>query len=165
MSGYVQLRRVAPAAPDERRSPGADAGYESPRERGMSFAAVLAESAGRNPDLELEVPDWDDPPASAEESVWRALYEVADPEFPISLPDLGLIYGVDVEDGTARIAVTFTASACPCTEFIKWDIRDRLLEEPGISAVEVEVTWDPPWTAERITERGRRALKRAGVAV
>jgi len=154
----VRLRRAAPEG-------AADAGYESVRERGMNFAAVLADSLGRHPDLELEVPTWDTPATTPEEAVWRALHEVADPEFPISLPDLGLIYGVAVEDGTARIEVTFTASACPCVEFIKWDIRDRLLEEPGISAVEVEITWDPPWTAERITERGRRALKRAGVAV
>jgi metal-sulfur cluster biosynthetic enzyme len=155
---FVQIRRAAPEG-------AADAGYESVRERGMNFAAVLAESLGRHPDLELEIPEWETPASTAEEAVWRALHEVADPEFPISLPDLGLIYGVAVEDGTARIEVTFTASACPCVEFIKWDIRDRLLEEPGISAVEIEVTWDPPWTAERISERGRRALKRAGVAV
>ncbi len=154
----VQIRRRAPEG-------AADAGYESPRERGMNFAAVLAESVGRNPDLELEVPEWSEPAATPEEAVWRALHEVADPEFPISLPDLGLIYGVDVEDGVARIEVTFTASACPCVEFIKWDIRERLLQESEITAVDVEVTWDPPWTAERITERGRRALKRAGVAV
>ena len=157
MSDLVRLRRAGGDA--------ADAGYESPRERGMNFAAVLAESAGHHPDLVLEVPEWDGPPASREEAVWRALHEVSDPEFPISLPDLGLIYGVAVDDRTARVEVTFTASACPCVEFIKWDIRDRLLQEEGIDAVEVDVTWDPPWTAERISERGRRALKRAGVAV
>jgi metal-sulfur cluster biosynthetic enzyme len=162
VSEFVKLRRAGDPGD---AGDAADAGYESPREAGMNFAAVLAESAGRNPDLELDVPEWDGPPATAEEAVWRALHEVPDPEFPISLPDLGLIYGVSVDDRTARVAVTFTASACPCVEFIKWDIRDRLLLEPGIEAVEVEVTWDPPWTASRISERGRRALKRAGVAV
>lgn len=131
----------------------------------MNFAAVLAESAGLHPDFQLELPEWEGPPATPEEAVWRALHEVCDPEFPISLPDLGLIYDVEVAGGTARVAVTFTASACPCVEFIKWDIRDRLLEEPEVSDVEIEVTWDPPWTTERITPRGRRALKRAGVAV
>ncbi|TFG63859.1 MAG: metal-sulfur cluster assembly factor [Gemmatimonadales bacterium] len=131
----------------------------------MNFAAVLAESIGQNPDLELEIPTWDSPPASTEESVWRALHEVSDPEFPISLPDLGLVYGVDVTDRTARVTISFTASACPCTEFIKWDIRDRLLKEADIDSVDVEITWDPPWTADRITERGRRALRKAGVTV
>lgn len=156
----VPLRRAGAAG-----SAAADSGYESPRERGMNLAAVLAESSGLHPDFQLELPEWEGPPVTPEEAVWRALHEVPDPEFPISLPDLGLIYGVEVVDGTARVAVTFTASACPCVEFIKWDIRDRLLEEPDVSDVHIEVTWDPPWTTERITPRGRRALKRAGVAI
>ena len=157
MSDLVQIHH----APRE----ASDAGYESPHEQGMNFAAVLAESIGQNPDFELELPTWDDPPASTEEAVWRALHEVSDPEFPISLPDLGLVYGVDVEQRTVRVTVSFTASACPCVEFIKWDIRDRLLQEPDIDAVDVEITWDPPWTVDRITERGRRALRKAGVSV
>lgn len=156
MNSPVQLRRAARDA---------DSGYESPRESGMNFAAVLAESIGRHPDLELEVPAWDSPASSVEEVAWRALHEVSDPEFPISLPDLGLVYGVTAEGGAVHVAVSFTASACPCVEFIKWDIRDRLLEENVIDSVEVEVTWDPPWTVDRITERGRRALRRAGVSV
>ena len=129
MTGLVKLRRAARDA---------DAGYESPRESGMNFAAVLAESIGRHPDLELEVPAWDSPPESVEEIAWRALHEVSDPEFPISLPDLGLIYSVSA---------------------------DRLLLEEAIESVDVEVTWDPPWTVDRISERGRRALRRAGVSV
>jgi metal-sulfur cluster biosynthetic enzyme len=165
VSDFVQLRRAAGDSAACDAGDAGDAGYESPRERGMNFAAVLAESAGKNPDFALDVPEWDGPPATPEEAAWRALHEVADPEFPISLPDLGLIYGVSVQGGTARVAVTFTASACPCVEFIKWDIRDRLLLEPAIDAVEVVVTWDPPWTTSRISDRGRKALKRAGVSV
>ena len=156
MTGLVKLRRAARDA---------DAGYESPRESGMNFAAVLAESIGRHPDLELEVPAWDSPPESVEEIAWRALHEVSDPEFPISLPDLGLIYSVSADGSAVQVAVSFTASACPCIEFIKWDIRDRLLLEEAIESVDVEVTWDPPWTVDRISERGRRALRRAGVSV
>jgi len=81
MSGLVQLQRARDADP----------GYESPRESGMNFAAVLAESIGLHPDLQLEVPTWDTPANSVEEIAWRALHEVSDPEFPISLPDLGLV--------------------------------------------------------------------------
>ncbi len=131
----------------------------------MNFSAVLAETIGRNPNLELEIPIWDTPPGTIEESVWRALHEVPDPEFPISLPDLGLVYGVAVDGRTARVTISFTASACPCVEFIKWDIRDRLLQEADIDAVDIEITWDPPWTVSRSTERGRRALRKAGVTV
>jgi metal-sulfur cluster biosynthetic enzyme len=148
-----------------KRRPEADAGYESDLERGMDFSAVFAETIGRNPDFALEVPEWGGPPADIVEAAWRALHEVPDPEFPISLPDLGLVYDVEAAGSTVRVTVTFTASACPCVEFIKWDIRERLLEEPGIEDVVVEITWDPPWTTDRITERGRRALKRAGVSI
>lgn len=156
MSDLVQIRR-GPSQADE--------GYQSPREQGMNFAAVLAETMGRHPDLELEVPVWDSPADSVEEVAWRALHEVSDPEFPISLPDLGLVYGVTAQGGDVRVAVTFTASACPCVEFIKWDIKDRLLLEDTIDTVAVDITWDPPWTTDRISERGRRALRRAGVSV
>ncbi len=110
---------------------------------------------------------WETPPADLAEAAHRALYEVSDPEFPISLVDLGLIYGVTADEPTGRVTVslTFTATACPCTDFIKWDIRERLLEEPGIDHVEIDVVWDPPWSTARVTERGRRILERAGIAL
>ncbi len=140
--------------------PTADAGYQSVIDRNVDFSAVFADATGRNPDLVLEVPDWDTPPADLEERVWRALYEVPDPEFPISLVDLGLVYGVEVTEpdstGGAKVtvAITLTATACPCVEFIKWDVRDRLLAENGVSEVDVRITWDPPWTTNRISEAG-----------
>ena len=99
------------------------------------------------------------------ERALRALHEVADPEFPISIVDLGLVYGVEVEDETVHVRLTFTATACPCMDFIKWDVRERLLEEAGFEDVRIEEVWDPPWTAERITDRGREVLQEAGVAV
>ena len=52
-----------------------------------------------------------------------------DPELPISLVDLGLIYGVEIIDGEVRVSLTFTATACPCMEFINEDVRDRLEQE------------------------------------
>lgn len=147
------------------RRTNADSGYQSDIEKGMDFSAVFAETIGRNPDFELEIPEWSGPPADLREAAWRALHEVADPEFPISLPDLGLVYEVEAVGSVVRVTISFTASACPCVEFIKWDIRERLLEEAGIEEVIIEVTWDPPWTTSRITERGRHALRRAGVSI
>ncbi len=172
-SRLVQIRRSGAGlpVPGPATDPTADAGYVSDLDRGVDFSAVFADVMGRNPDLVLEVPDWETPPANLEEQVWRALYEVPDPEFPISLVDLGLVYGVEVAeadgDAGARVTVslTLTATACPCVEFIKWDVRDRLLAEPGVEQVDVRITWDPPWTTERITDRGRQALRRAGVSI
>lgn len=169
----VQIRRAGKGlpAPGPSADPTADAGYVSVTDRGVNFSAVFADVMGRNPDLVLEIPEWESPPANLEERAWRALHEVPDPEFPISLVDLGLVYGVEIIDGDApggdrvRVTITLTATACPCVEFIKWDVRDRLAREPGVSSVDVHITWDPPWTTDRITDRGRQALLRAGVAI
>lgn len=146
------------------RAPAQPAGAGS-LEAGMNFAAVLAETRGGR--TLPPPPEWDGPPADLVERAWRALYEVSDPEFPISLVDLGLICGVaaDERSGEVRVDLTFTATACPCTDFIQWDVRERLLREPGIERVQVEVVWDPPWTTARISERGRRILEDAGIAL
>jgi metal-sulfur cluster biosynthetic enzyme len=173
ISRLVQIRRSGSGqpVPGPAADPTADAGYQSAIDRDVDFSAVFADVIGRNPDLVLEIPDWENPPANLEERVWRALYEVPDPEFPISLVDLGLVYGVELGDpapngGTrVTITITLTATACPCVEFIKWDVRDRLLLEPGVQDVDVRITWDPPWTTDRITDRGRDALRRAGVSI
>jgi metal-sulfur cluster biosynthetic enzyme len=97
--------------------------------------------------------------------IWSALKEVMDPEFPISLVDLGLIYDVRCHHRTIEIDLTFTATACPCMEFIHEDIRERLLREEEIDEVKINQVWDPPWTADRISEAGKLAMKQCGVAV
>jgi metal-sulfur cluster biosynthetic enzyme len=89
--------------------------------------------------------------------------EVLDPEIPISLVDLGLIYGVDWHEGSVRVRITYTATACPCMEFIREDVRDRLEQESWISSVELEDVWDPPWTRARISDRGRAQLREMGM--
>lgn len=132
----------------------------------MNFAAVLRATRGEGLGLPPP-PEFDSEPADLAERCWRALYEVSDPEFPISLVDLGLVYGVeaDAESGAVTVTLSFTATACPCMDFIRWDVRERLAREPGVTAVEVETAWDPPWTTARISECGRQILRRAGVSV
>ena len=98
------------------------------------------------------------------EPLWAALREVRDPELPVSLVDLGLIYAIRREASTVHVDLTFTAIACPCMDFIREDIRDRLVQEPGVEEVEIHVVWDPPWTVDRMTPEGREALRRCGVA-
>jgi metal-sulfur cluster biosynthetic enzyme len=96
--------------------------------------------------------------------IWRALCDVADPELPISLVDLGLICDVRRTGNAVEVDVTFTATACPCMEFIIDDIRERILREPDLEQVAVRDVWDPPWTTERMTDHGRAMLKSFGVA-
>ncbi len=97
--------------------------------------------------------------------LWTALEDVTDPEFPLSVVDMGLIYGLRRESTTVYIQLTFTAMGCPCMDFIIDDIRTRLLREPGVGAVQIEIVWDPPWTKNRLTEKGKERLRRVGVAV
>ena len=98
--------------------------------------------------------------------LWAALREVQDPEMPINLVDLGVIYDIrQGDDGMVEVDLTFTAMGCPASDFILEDVRERLLREPGVNEVRVNVVWDPPWTAALMTEQGREALEEWGLAV
>jgi metal-sulfur cluster biosynthetic enzyme len=99
------------------------------------------------------------------ERLWAALSEVQDPEMPINLVDLGVIYGIDERDGVVEVDLTFTAMGCPASDFILDDVRERLLREEGVREVRVKVVWDPPWTSARMTQAGRDALEAWGLAV
>ena len=99
------------------------------------------------------------------EGLLEALREVQDPEMPVNIVDLGLIYAVREEEGLASVDLTFTAMGCPASDFILEDVRERLLREPGISEVAINVVWDPPWTSARLTPAGRDALEMWGLAV
>ena len=100
-----------------------------------------------------------------EQRIWAALAEIDDPEMPVNLVDLGVIYGVEVGEGTVRVRLTFTAMGCPASDIITSDIRERLLEEPGVREVVIDVVWDPPWSSARLTPNGRETLRSWGLAV
>jgi len=127
--------------------------------RGIPGHVLSHASGGRD----LWSPPRSEPPENPEEAVRDLLHEVLDPELPVSIVDRGLVYGTEVEEKRARVWLTFTATACPCMDFIEEDVRDRLLREPWLEEVDVERVWDPPWTRDRITARGRERLKRLGV--
>ena len=99
------------------------------------------------------------------ERLLAALSEVQDPEMPVNLVDLGVIYGIAERDGVVDVDLTFTAMGCPASEFILDDVRERLLQEEGVREVRVNVVWNPPWTAARMTQAGRDALEAWGLAV
>jgi metal-sulfur cluster biosynthetic enzyme len=101
----------------------------------------------------------------AEDRLWAALSEVRDPEMPVNLVDLGVIYGIRETSGVVEVDLTFTAMGCPASEFILEDVRERLLREEGVREVRINIVWNPPWTAARMTEAGRDALESWGLAV
>lgn len=104
--------------------------------------------------------------ASEQEALlWQALEEVEDPEYPVSVVDMGLIYNIEYADRKAHIDLSFTSMGCPCMEYIIEDVRNRLLAEPSVDEVALQVVWDPPWTRKRLTQKGAEQLKQWGVAV
>jgi metal-sulfur cluster biosynthetic enzyme len=96
--------------------------------------------------------------------LWDALREVTDPELPISVVDMGLIVSLKEQNGNVDLKLTFTAMGCPATEFIMDDIRARLLQEPDIHEVHIEVVWDPIWTKARLSEEGVEELRTWGIS-
>jgi metal-sulfur cluster biosynthetic enzyme len=102
-----------------------------------------------------------------EARIWEALRHVDDPEIPVSLVGMGLIVSVGYRphDRTADLQITFTAMGCPATDFIEDDIREALLADPDIEAVDIEVVWDPVWTKDRIRADARETMRRLGIVV
>ncbi len=94
-----------------------------------------------------------------EGDVIDALRTVFDPELPISIYDLGLIYVIDIEEnGHTYIGMTLTAPGCPVAgEIPKW-IRDAIIKVAGVPMVEVEILWDPPWTQDNMSEAAKLDL-------
>ncbi len=92
-----------------------------------------------------------------------ALRDVADPEWPVSIVDMGLVYGVAVEGATIAITLTLTSTGCPCMDMIRDDVRERLLRLPGVEDVKIALSWDPPWSKDRLSEAAREQFRRWGV--
>ncbi len=102
----------------------------------------------------------------SETTIWQALDGINDPEMPISLVDMGLIYDVSVgQSGVVEIKLTFTSIGCPGMDMILEDIRGAVESIPGVTDVAVEVVWSPPWTKEKLSDRGRMLLRAVGLSV
>lgn len=100
-----------------------------------------------------------------EDSIWDALARVLDPEIPaVSVVDMGMIRAVETDGSRAKVVVLPTFTGCPAVDVIVSDVRAAVERVDGIEEVEVETSFDPPWTTERITEQGRARLKDFGLA-
>lgn len=104
----------------------------------------------------------DQTPADAEQ-IKENLKTVFDPEIPVNVVDLGLIYRVEIEDVADRgriafVDLTLTAPGCGMGPVIAEDVKGKVLELPGIDDAEVEIVWDPPWSQDLISEEGKMEL-------
>jgi len=93
-----------------------------------------------------------------EAELLEALRRIIDPELGLNIVDLGLVYGVRVDDGRATVRMTTTTPACPIGAYLVDEIRWALFSLPGIVDVEIEVTYDPPWSPDRMSEEAKVLL-------
>ncbi len=95
-----------------------------------------------------------DNPLTLEEKVIEMLKTIFDPEIPVNIYDLGLIYTikVDEEKASVQIQMTLTSPMCPVAQTFPQTVQDEILKVAGVSSVAVELVWDPPWTKDRLSE-------------
>ena len=104
-------------------------------------------------------------PQERERRLLDALRDVEDPELPISIVDMGLVVDARLHGARAEIKITFTAMGCPAMDMIIEDVRERLLREPGVEDVAIEVVWEPIWTKDRLSEDAKWQLREWGISL
>jgi FeS assembly SUF system protein len=92
------------------------------------------------------------------EEVYEALRECYDPEIPVNIVDLGLIYEVQIDEDHVHVVMTLTAQGCPAHAFISEAVRARVAEIPGVKSADVRVVWEPPWDPSRMSEAAKKQL-------
>lgn len=100
-----------------------------------------------------------EPGGATYEAVITALKEIYDPEIPVNIYDLGLIYGVEVtDDGHAAVTMTLTTPHCPVAESMPAEVELRVGAVPGVGSAEVNLVWDPPWDPQKMTDDAKLEL-------
>jgi len=94
-----------------------------------------------------------------EEKIIAALKEIYDPEIPVNIYEIGLIYEIKIEDDlTVKIVMTLTTPNCPVAESLPSEVRQRVKDVDGVKDVDLELTFDPPWTMDMLTPEARLEL-------
>lgn len=135
-----------------------------PDDGGPRYCTYTSYESAARPDPE-DVPATGEDADGSELAVFEALSEVEDPEMPISVVDLGLIYDVDVTDGAATVTMTLTYTGCPARDYLTEDVRRAAARAKGIESATIDLVWSPPWSVDCLTEDGREALREFGVSV
>ncbi|WP_422863156.1 DUF59 domain-containing protein [Endosaccharibacter trunci] len=128
-----------------------------------SPASSLDSSTGSAPAQAAHVsawtPDGEQPAPLDEDAVIGAICTVFDPEIPVNIYELGLIYAIDLhDDGRVKVEMTLTAPGCPSAQELPVQVRDAILAVGGVTGCEVETVWDPPWDMSRMSEDARLSL-------
>jgi metal-sulfur cluster biosynthetic enzyme len=93
-----------------------------------------------------------------EEDIYAALRECYDPEIPVDIVSLGLVYGVTIVDDWVGVKMTLTSPGCPASNVISQQVKDRLKKVPGVGDADVRIVWQPEWDASRMSEEAKKKL-------
>jgi FeS assembly SUF system protein len=123
---------------------------------------AMAEAAGRERDFldgflaqqPAETPA-EAPGGSLYDEVIAALRQIHDPEIPVNIYDLGLIYGVETDNGHAVVTMTLTTPHCPVAESMPGEVEIRVCAVPGIQSADINLVWDPPWDPGKMSDEAR----------
>jgi len=103
-------------------------------------------------------------PVPSEEQIREALRECYDPEIPINIFDLGLIYGIEIQpEGKVQVQMTLTSLGCPIADLLVSQVEYQLMQVPGVKEASVELVWDPPWHPRMATPEGKQQLALLGI--
>ena len=94
--------------------------------------------------------------AVSKDDVVAVLKKCYDPEIPINIYDLGLVYDIDIGEERISIRMTLTAPGCPASAYLSSDVKRKVEALPGVKAAEVQIVWDPPWTPEMMSEIAKK---------
>jgi metal-sulfur cluster biosynthetic enzyme len=95
---------------------------------------------------------------TTKDDVIEALRQVEDPELGMDIVELGLLYDVEIENSNVKVIHTLTSMGCPVGPMIQEDVHRIVREMPGVENVEIELTWDPPWTPDKMSEDAKFIL-------
>lgn len=98
-------------------------------------------------------------PSDLENGIVEALKSVFDPEIPVNIYELGLIYDVDIQaEGVVQVKMTLTSPGCPVAGSLPGEVKDKVAGVPGVTSVDVELVWDPSWNPSMMSEAARLEL-------
>ena len=96
--------------------------------------------------------------AISEENIYSALRECYDPEVPVDIVSLGLVYGVTIVDDWVGVKMTLTSPGCPASNMISQQVKERLKKVPGVGDADVRIVWQPEWDTSKMSDEAKKKL-------
>ncbi len=119
----------------------------------------MDDAIGKTEPLTTWTPEGETAPGVHEDDVISAIATVYDPEIPVDIYQLGLIYAIEIAgDGKVKVEMTLTAPACPSAQELPESVKLAVMTVPGVTDCTVDIVWDPPWDPSRMSEDARLAL-------